>query len=264
MGNTYGRRVLETTGDAIAVLADPENALWKAGGITVDWSLLTAVVAETTLADGTVVRIGDKYMRYGQVLCLIGKSEVQTITFTGGPTSGSAILTLPAAGSESAEVAAAIAFNASAQTVQDTLNALTRLDANGVLVTRSGAGTNGDPYIYSVTFNRNMGNVPQFTSTNDFAGGTTPTVTHATGTAGTGNAKYGPYDSGVTDGRQTLTRGECYILNETVLESESKSDHPPVFEGGLVWADRLLVGGSLQPTLANFLTAFPAIQLVRE
>jgi hypothetical protein len=261
----YGRQILETTGNPIAVLAEYEGALWKAGGLTADWSLITAVSADTTLDDGTVVKAGDKYSRYGQVWGLIGKSEVQTITFTGGPTSGGATVTLPASGSAAAETAAsAIPFNATAQQAQDILNAMARLGQNGATVTRTGAGTAGDPYVYTVTLNRSLGNVPQFTSTNDFAGGTTPTVTHGTTTQGAGSGLYGPIDTSATDGRQTMTRGECYIQNETVLYSELGSDYIPVFEGGLVWAARLLVGEANQPTLANLLTAFPMLRLIRE
>lgn len=259
----FGRQVLETTGSQVMVSADGKP-IWKAGGVTIDWSLVTAVSSDTTLDDGTVVKNGDKYLRFGQVLGLIGTAEVQTVEFTGGPTSGSAILTLPVSGDDAAEVAAAIAFNASAQTFQDTLNALLRLGTDGVSVARSGAGSAGSPYIYTITVNRDLGNIPQFTSTNTFAGGTTPSVTHGTTTAGTGNGKYGPIDTTATDGRQTMTRGEAYILNETVVKSDIGSDNPAVFEGGLTWQDRLLVGVLNGPTIANFLTAFPAIQLLKD
>jgi hypothetical protein len=56
-------------------------------------------------------------------------------------------------------------------------------------------------------------------------------------------------------------RGECYILNETVVESELGSDHPAVIEGGLVWGSRLNVGGAGQPSLDDVLTAFPRLRL---
>jgi hypothetical protein len=259
----FGRVVEETTGRPIQVSADG-RPLWKAGGVTIDWSLVTAQVAEAILSDETVVAIGDKYLRYGQVLGIVGKAEVQTLTFTGGPTAGDAIITLPASGDDAAEVAAAAAFNISAQALQDLLTALPRIGPNGVTVSRAGAGSAGDPYVYTITFAREFSNVPQLTSTHTFTGGTTPTTTHATTTAGTGNGKYGPIDTTATDGRQTMTRGECFILNETVVESELGSDHPAVIEGGLVWADRLLVNGTNQPTLANLLTAFPALQLVKD
>jgi hypothetical protein len=262
MTQTYGRQVLETTGRPRMVSADGKPE-WKIGGVTIDWSLVSAVGSDTTLSDETIVKNGDKYMRYGQVIGLSSKSEVQTITFTGGPTAGDAIITLPASGDDAAEVAGAAAFNISAQAMQDLLTALPRIGQNGATVTRSGAGSAGDPYIYTVTFNRLLGNVPQFTATHTFTGGTSPTVTPGTSTAGAGTGLYGPIDTSASDGRQTLTRGECFILNETVVQSELGSDHPPVFDGGAVWTDRLLVGGTNQPTLANLLTAMPRLQPVK-
>jgi hypothetical protein len=260
----FGRQVLESTGRAIMALAELADALWKAGGVTIDWSTITAVSADTTLADETVVKNGDKYIRFGTVIGRIAGAEVQTIEFTGGPSSGGATLTLPASGSQLAETAsAAIPYNASAQAAQDIINSIARIGPNGATVARSGAGTALSPYVYTVTFSRHLGNVPQFTSANDFGGGTTPSVTHGTTTAGTGTNKYGPIDTTATDGRQTMTRGEVYIVNETVLLSELGSDHPPVFEGGLVFADRLLVNGVTQPTLANLLTAMPGLRLIK-
>lgn len=44
------------------------NPILKAGGATIDWSLVAAASGDTTLADGSVVRDGQKYLRYGQVL----------------------------------------------------------------------------------------------------------------------------------------------------------------------------------------------------
>jgi hypothetical protein len=259
-----GRQILESTGRPIQALAVLEGADWKVGGVTIDWSTVTAVSADTTLSDETVVRNGDKYLRYGQVIGRIAGAEVQTIEFTGGPTSGGATLTLPASGSQSAETATvAIPFNATAQAAQDIITSLARIGPNGATVARAGAGSAGSPYVYTVTINRALGNVPQFTSTNDFVGGTSPSVTHGTTTAGTGTNKYGPVDTSATDGRQALTRGECYVINQTVLMSELGSDNPAVFEGGLVFADRLLVNGVNQPTLANLLTALPSLRLVK-
>jgi hypothetical protein len=256
------------------VIAELAGVGWKAGGITVDWSVITAVSADTTLPDDPVVPNGQKYLRFGQVMCMIGKAEVQTVTFTGGPTTGNAILTLPAVGDAPAQTAAAVPFNASAQAVADALNALSRIGPNGVSVSRSGAGSNADPYIYTVTFARHFGDVPQFTSTNDFGGGTTPTVTHGTSTAGTGNGKFGPYDPNATDGRQTLSRGDCYILNKTVVQNNPvglnvhNSDNPAVFESGRVFKSRLLMTSGAHalaagPTVAEFEAAFPGVQYVQ-
>lgn len=105
------------------------------------------------------------------------------------------------------------------------------------------------------------------TATDDFTGGTTPSADTATTTPGVGTGKYGPYDPSATDGRQTLTRGKCFIMHRTWLQTDPKSDHPPTVEGGLLWRARLLVtdsaAGSLAtgPTMTNFLAAFPRVRL---
>jgi hypothetical protein len=78
-----------------------------------------------------------------------------------------------------------------------------------------------------------------------------------------------------TDGRQTLTRGECYILNETCLENGvipglggGASDHPAVFDGGPAWKARILMTAGAHslaagPTVAEFEAAFPRIDYVQ-
>ncbi len=70
------------------------------------------------------------------------------------------------------------------------------------------------------------------------------------------SGKYAPTDAPI--------RGESFILNETVVMSELGSNHPPVIEGGQVWAARLNVDGVGQPTLEEVLVAFPRLQLVTE
>lgn len=275
MGQGFGPSTnLGDSGRPIQVLANLAMVRYKTGGITIDWSTVTAVAADTTLLGGAVVKNGKKYLRHGQIMCQIGVAEVQTLTLTGGPTAGSAIFTLPAFGIYPAQNFT-IAHNQSAVTAQDAINALDGL-ANLVTVTRAGAGSAGDPYIFTVTFNRQLGNMPQFTlSSHTFTGGTTPTGTPGTSTAGSGTDEYGPYDPSATDGRQTLARGRCWILNEDVLEegplgfNGGASDHAGnVFDGGEVYRQRLLAttkaAGTLAdgPTFANFETAFPGITYV--
>lgn len=87
----------------------------------------------------------------------------------------------------------------------------------------------------------------------------------------TASGKYGPYDPAAGDGRQTLARGKCFIVNRTVKENgfgasinNAATDHPQVFDGGTAWKPRLLMttgAASLAngPTVANFETAFPRI-----
>lgn len=56
----------------------------------------------------------------------------------------------------------------------------------------------------------------------------------------TASGKFGPYDTGAADGRQTLQPGRCGILNFTVKETDLHADNPPgVLDGGRVYRDRL-------------------------
>jgi hypothetical protein len=145
------REVISTGGRGVQVSAD-NNPRWKAAGLTLDWSTVTAVSEDTTLADGTVVKNGDKYIRYGTTLSKI-----------------------------------------------------------------------------------------------------------------TSGGKYGPVDTGASDGRETVTavkRGDAFVLNQTVVLSRDGDVIGGVFDGGLVYKDRLAIGGSGQPTEANFETMFPAITFV--
>ena len=61
-------------------------------------------------------------------------------------------------------------------------------------VTRAGAGTAGTPYVYTLTYDVQLGNVPQLTSAieSTLAGGTSPSITIATTTDG--GTWYNPRD----------------------------------------------------------------------
>ena len=276
----YGRTLLTTSKVFPTRVSADGRPKWKTGGITLDLTTIpTASASEVTLPDGSTIAANEQYLRYGQILCRIGVAEVKTFTWTGGATAGSAVITYPASGEYPAESTAAIAYNASAATFQTALQALSRIGANNVSVARSGAGSNADPYIYTATFSRQLGNVPDMTATHTFTGGTTPTVTIATTTSGGASAGlFGPYDPDATDGRATLTRGECFILDETWMYNPAgggnlaglgQRDIIGVFDGGEVWIERVLQSNAathtiaLGPTLTEFLTAFPAITLTR-
>lgn len=81
----------------------------------------------------------------------------------------------------------------------------------------------------------------------------------------TASGKYGPYDPAASDGRQTLARGDCYLVNRTVVNEDPRSDYPEVIDGGRVWFDRLIQAGTgtaslaAGPTKANLETAFPTL-----
>lgn len=70
------------------------------------------------------------------------------------------------------------------------------------------------------------------------------------------------------DGRQTLTPGECFVLDASVLQSNpynlfmGATDHPAVLDGGQVWLSRLAVGGTNQPTVAQLLAVCPRLRFV--
>jgi hypothetical protein len=268
-GNSAGQRQVGTFQSTLEVAADGAP-LSKIGGVTLDWSTVAAVSgAAVTLKDGVQVAIGEKYLRYGQIITRIGVAEVQTFTLTGGPTAGTATVTFPASAENPAQ-SFTIAFNDSGATVQAAMQALNRIGVDGVAVARTGSGTAGDPYVFTATYSTRLGDVATPTGTHTFTGGTTPTITIATTTPGGATAnQYGPYDPAATDGRATLAVGDCYVVNRTVKELDSFSAHPEALYGGYLWRDRLLVTTATHtlaagPTVAEFLAAFPRAQLLNE
>lgn len=254
------------TGRNVMVAADMDLD-FLARGATIDWTTVAAAGADGTVSlDDTPYKLGEYYLRLGQVMCRIGTAEVQTFTWTGGPTSGGAVLHYPATSLWDAMVTTAIPFNATAAEFQAALVALQRFADGRVLVTRAGAGTNGSPYVYTVTYDPVLGNVDQPTATHNFLGGTSPTATPATSTQGAGSNKFGPYDPAQTDGRQLLNRGDCFILNRTVLEKEYMSMYPQGggITGGLLFKKRVLMTTGTHslaagPTVAEVEAAFPDV-----
>ena len=131
---------------------------------------------------------------------IVGTNEVQTITITGSPTGGT--FTVSFAGATTS----AIAYNASAATVQAALEALATIGVGNVAVT--GGALPGTAV--SVTFQNALGkqNVVAMTTADSFTGGTSPASAVATATAGTGttNEIQTVYASGtVSGGTFTIT-----------------------------------------------------------
>jgi hypothetical protein len=66
---SYGVTTLQGTGRLVMASADgaPE---WKTAGLTIDWTKVPAAVTNdaTIAGDGTLVKAGDQYLRYGQVV----------------------------------------------------------------------------------------------------------------------------------------------------------------------------------------------------
>lgn len=264
--STYGRQLLTTTGRDVMVLADLQDAQFKVGGITVDWSTIAAAGADTALTDQTPIKAGEKYLRFGQVMCKITQSEVQTVDLSGAddPNGGTWDLTILG------ETVEDIAWNVSAATLQAAIRAaLADVEyADQITVSKSG-------FVYTINFPAELQNVAAVTvdSSSLTTGASTVTVTIATTTQGvSGAGKYGPYDPSATDGRQTLVRGNCFVLNRTVKENGyipnlavgGATDHPQVFDGGTAWKARILMTTGTHslaagPTVTEFETAFPRV-----
>jgi hypothetical protein len=261
---TYGRKVLPQTGREVAVLADLQDAQFKVSGITVDWTLFAVAGAASTLPDQTPIALGDKFARFGQILCKVTQSEIQTVNLSGDddPTGGTFPLTILGTTLED------LAWNISAADLQTLIRAIDHPYAPRVTVAKAG-------FVYTITFPTDAGNIDAITSSAadlTGGGGDTFAVTILTSTGGVaGGGKYGPYDPDATDGRQTLSRGNCFILNRTVKENghlaglnTQETDHPQIFDGGTVWKDRILMTTGTHslaagPTVTEFETAFPRI-----
>lgn len=73
---SFGRQTIGVaTGNPILVNADGRTDGYKHAGVTIDWATVTAVTgSDVTLADGKVVMVGDKFLRYGTVLDVITAS----------------------------------------------------------------------------------------------------------------------------------------------------------------------------------------------
>lgn len=269
----FGRTLLNTNQIQPTRVSADNLPQQKPGGITVDWlNSISAVGSDTTLIDGSIIRNGNKYIRYGQIMCKI-TGATNTATIGGSPTGGTFTLTIatdyPNPGSPS-QTTTALAYNASAATVQAALVALTNVGANNVTV----SGSAGGPY--TITFGEILGTVVVTGSAASLTGGT-PTLTIGA-SLGVNNTQgfYGPYDPSASDGRQTLTRGSCYVMDQTYLQyglagSSITAPNDVVgnaIEGGLIFLDRIIQSGAathslaLGPTLSEFMAAFPNFRFV--
>jgi hypothetical protein len=75
MANDVFPKAIDGAGTPLGIVANPNGLRYKPGGMTVDWSTVAAVAgSDVTLEEGFVIRIGDKYLRHGQVMCEITAS----------------------------------------------------------------------------------------------------------------------------------------------------------------------------------------------
>lgn len=262
----FGRTLLNQNSVFPTRVSADGSPIYKPGGITIDWSTVTAAGSDVTLPDGSVIRSGQKYLRYGQVLTKKTPAELDTVVISGSPTGGTFTITVGGV------TTPAIPYNASTAYVQGVVQSLSTVGNGLVLVT-------GSPGSYTLAFAGVLGSLAVSSSGAGLTGGSSPAATTTEVSAGTSNAGYfGPYDSSASDGRQTLTRGAVYILDETVLQygsgtsqlSPSNDHYGSAVEGGLVWIDRVLHAGTgtaslaAGPQLAGLLAALPRLSIAQD
>lgn len=116
--------------------------------LTADGALLTQAVGTGTavVATDTVGAAHTPTVATTVPGVVATTDEVQTVTLTGGSTTGTWDLVVPVYGT-----IAAIAYNASGASVQTSFRAL-HADTSACTVVRSGAGSSGDPYVYTITY----------------------------------------------------------------------------------------------------------------
>lgn len=257
----FGRQLLATNVVNSTRVSADGSPRYKSGGITLDLTTVPAASgSDVTLPDGSLIKANNQYLRYGQVLTKITTATSQTLT--GTASGGTFTLTLLRPDTQQQVTTAAIAFNASAATVLAAIQAV--LGPQQALSSSGGPlGTGAVTVVFGAFFPIMVVNGALLT------GGT---VTPAVTVVGTGANKFGPYDPGASDGRQTLTRGNCFILDETWLATPAGVMGPSgndniggVIEGGPMFTDRIMHSGgaaaslALGPTYVNLLAAFPGM-----
>lgn len=267
----FGQTTLSTNSVLGTRVSADNSPVLKPAGVSIDWNTIVAVSADTTLADGSIVRNGQKYLRYGQVLTKITVVGTDTATITGVPTGGTFTLSVTTAGpGGSTQTTAGIAYNAAASAVQTALQGLSNVGTGNATVTGSAGGP------YTITFASGIGPVTVTANGGGLTGGTSPNVT-ISATSDNSVGWFGPFDPNAADGRQTLTRGSCYVADETITQYDSgtpmispeNTTTGRMLEGGLVWIDRIIQSGTnahslaAGPTLAELLAAFPLLRFAQ-
>jgi hypothetical protein len=266
----YGRTTLTNNSVFPTRVSADGSPQYKSGGGTVDWTTVSSLGSDTTDPDGSIVRSGLKRLRYGQVMTKI-TGDTNTATISGTPTGGTFTLTVTNPYGD-AQTTGTIAYNAAASAVQTALTALSNVGSGNATATGSAGGP------YTITFASILGTMSVALGTNSLTGGTSPTVTIGASIA-SGNTRgyFGPYDPNATDGRQNLNRGDCFILDETILQystgastlGPSNDQIGSLIDGGDVFIDRVLHAGTgthtlaAGPTLAEVLAAFPLLKITR-
>jgi hypothetical protein len=183
------------------------------------------------IPSGVALALPTSGANVGYAVPLAAKAtEVKVFTITGTPTGGTFTLTLDG------ETTAAIAYNATATTVQTALEAISNVSPGDIAVT----GGPGPGTAWTVTFGTGVKwagkDVPVMTATGSFTGGSSPAITPTTTTEG---------GSGVTDGSDVLA-GFLFTTQRVVgiTGAVSASVVAPLLDTGRVIAANLPIAVS--------------------
>lgn len=244
---SFGPTTIHTGGRGTEVLANKVGARWKIGGVTIDWDTVAPVAGVNEIVTLTVTAV------------------TGNITFVlGGQT-------------------ATVAYDATAATLETAIEALSTVGNGNVKVDKAAD-------VFTVEFinalaKTNVGAVTSAGTTVAVSrqGAPDASVTLTDGTiveagkkyipAGTvlseitASGKFGPADTAQSDGRQMVDasmRGKSFVLNRDIFMDDLGSAHnAELFDAGQAYESRLKIGGTGQPTRANFTAMFPGVGLVR-
>jgi len=184
--NAYVTSALVTIGVGLAFTENDSVEQKNGRGQTCVYYKPKDTVLGGTISEFTVCKPDPALVEFligGSVLLTGGTNEAQTVTITGTPTGGTFTLTYDG------QTTSAIAYNATAATVDAALEALSNLGPGDVTVT-GGPGP-GAAWVVTFAGTRAGINVPQMTATASLIGGTTPAVAVTTTTSGGGGTVRG-------------------------------------------------------------------------
>lgn len=229
---------------------------WLDHGATLGWEAIDPVNTLTVLSDGTQVHPGERYLEVGTVLVKASKGTTQTIKIEDA--TGGTFDIVPSTGGP----VAGIPHDASADDLKELLKVNPIFD--GATVTLS-TGT------YTIVFSPSKGKVAELKTVNNLTSDTAATITVAVTVPGEEySGKWIPYDSAGTKGNDALTRGEVGLVDHTVKDKETRAlgttteaELIGLITGGLVWRERLKVGGSGQASLGDLLDVLPRLEITQ-
>lgn len=160
-------------------------------------------------------------------------NDQQTVTITGTPTGGTFTLTVeyPVGNTQTT---AAIAYNASAATVQSALAALSNVGSGNVTCT--GGALPGTAVVANFVGNLAARPMILMTAANSTTGGTSPAVTPSHTTTGSTGGAFGTYADANSDGTGVA---KAILAIDCVVDSEGYASPGTGANGGL-WGEKHL------------------------